>query len=79
MGSTKDLPQRIIKHQRGGVKYAKSRLPVALVFSEELRTYSDARKRERQIKSWKKRIAIERLIKSYSMPLSSPALYSLRS
>ena len=63
IGSTRDLVGRLDKHRRGVVKYTKSRLPVELICKEYFRIYSDAFQREQQVKSWKKRRAIENLIK----------------
>lgn len=54
-GITKDLEQRIAKHNDGtGAKYTRSRLPVTLVWHEVAMTESDARKREAEIKTWKR-------------------------
>ena len=50
-GSTDDVARRLKVHQSGkGAKYTRSRLPVALVYREELPTRSDALKREWAIK-----------------------------
>ena len=55
-GITNDLESRIKKHNSGlGAKYTRSRLPISLVLTEEYETESEARKREIQIKSWKKK------------------------
>ena len=62
IGSTEDLDKRIDLHQKGRVKSTKGSLPVELVYSEEYNTRSEAQKREYQVKKWKSRRAIERLI-----------------
>ena len=50
-GSTNDLEQRLAKHNLGkGAKYTRSRLPVKIVYSEQLASKSEALKRECQIK-----------------------------
>lgn len=50
-GYTTDLDKRLKTHNKGeGAKYTKSRLPVELVYFEELETKSLAMKRECQIK-----------------------------
>lgn len=62
VGSTINLIERIKAHTEGRCRYTKSRLPVKLAYSEEYPTLSEAKKREYQIKKWKSRLAIERLI-----------------
>ena len=62
VGCTEDLDRRIKEHNSGLSKYTKSRRPWMLKYSETYPTLSEARKREKQIKSFKKRIAIEKLI-----------------
>ena len=51
-GYTDDLEQRIKEHNdsKKGAKYTKSRRPVKLVYSEKLKTKSEAMKREVEIK-----------------------------
>ncbi len=50
-GYTADLKKRLDTHNRGeGAKYTASRLPVELVYFEELDSKSQAMKRECQIK-----------------------------
>lgn len=54
-GTAKDLKEREATHNEGkGAKYTRSRLPVRFVYSEKFRTLSAARKREAQVKKWKK-------------------------
>jgi len=49
-GWTTDLEARVAEHQSGrGARYTRSRLPVRLVFSEELPA-ADARRREAAVK-----------------------------
>lgn len=62
VGSTRDLDGRIKKHNKGQVKSTRNRRPFQLVYFEEMDTYSAAYNREKQIKSWKKRSLIEKLI-----------------
>jgi len=62
IGSCKNLQGRIIKHNKGSVKSTKRYLPWQLVYYETYPTLKEARRREKQIKSWKKRAAIEKLI-----------------
>ena len=50
-GCTNDLPRRLRAHQSGrGAKYTRSRLPVELVYQEELPDQSAALRREAAIK-----------------------------
>jgi len=54
-GCTTDLERRVREHNSGaGSKFTRSRLPVALVYKEELRGRSEALRRERAIKSMKR-------------------------
>jgi putative endonuclease len=53
IGATTDLDQRYQDHCSGkACRTTKLDPPVGLVYSEELDTYSDARRREGQIKRW---------------------------
>ena len=63
VGSTGNLIQRLKNHSRGEVKSTKNKLPFILIYQEDYETRSQAQKREYQIKRWKKRSAIERLLK----------------
>lgn len=60
-GYTDDLEKRVKTHNRGkGAKYTRRRTPVTLMYSEELKTKSEALKREHQIKklSRKEKLAL---------------------
>ena len=63
IGSTKNLQQRISEHSKGKCKFTKSRLPVKVVYKESFNIYSEARKRESQLKKLKSRFQLEKLIK----------------
>ena len=53
IGSTKDLDQRYKDHWLGkACRTTSLDPPIALLYSEELETFSDARKREAQVKQW---------------------------
>lgn len=55
-GITKDVEERIEKHESGdGSKYVRSRLPCELVYKEKIGSRSDALKREAEIKKWSKK------------------------
>ena len=64
-GSCDNLTIRFNNHQSGKVKYTKSRLPAKVVYKEFFQTVSEAREKELQIKRWKSREAIERLINKH--------------
>ncbi len=50
-GAAKDLDQRVAEHNAGrGARYTRARLPVALVWSAEVPTWSDALREEARIK-----------------------------
>jgi putative endonuclease len=54
-GITNDIDHRVKEHNKGtGAKYTLGRRPVKLVYSEKHNNISEARKREAQIKSWRK-------------------------
>ena len=54
-GTCLNLKEREARHNDGtGAKYTRSRRPVMIVYSEECKTLSDARKREAEIKRWSK-------------------------
>jgi putative endonuclease len=57
-GCTNDLGRRLAAHEKGGVKYTRGRLPVAVAHSEAARDKSDALKREA---AWKKLPRAEKL------------------
>jgi putative endonuclease len=65
VGSCKDLKARIDLHNWGLVRSTKRYLPWYIVYTEKYPTLSAARKREKQIKSWKKRSMIENLIEHF--------------
>ena len=69
IGSTSSIEQRIETHNSGNVISTRHKKPWTLIYKEEYLTLKEAIQRERQIKSWKKRRAIERLIKRNSVAL----------
>lgn len=54
VGSTNDLAKRVVQHNtaKAGAHYTKIRRPVELVYSETVKTFIKARRREAEIKSW---------------------------
>ena len=65
VGSCEDKERRFHQHNSGLVKSTKFYLPWKIVYTEKYKTLQEARKREYQVKGWKKRIAIEKLIKTF--------------
>ena len=63
VGSCGDIMTRLVQHNNGQVKSTERYLPWKVIYQEMFKTLTEARKRERQIKSWKKRSAVERLFK----------------
>jgi putative endonuclease len=63
IGITKDIETRLNQHNRGVGKSTRSHRPWRLVYTEEYNTWSEAAKREKQIKSQKSRSYIESLIR----------------
>ena len=63
IGRCADVNKRFNQHNAGLVRSTKFHLPWKIVYTEEYRTLSEARKREYQVKNRKKRAAIEKLIK----------------
>ncbi len=62
IGCTDNPNRRITEHNSGLSKYTKVGIPWILVYTECYNTLSEARIREIQVKNWKKRKSIERLI-----------------
>jgi len=62
-GVCRDFGIRLKQHNQGLVKSTKRYRPWRLVYIENFDSLGKARKRELQVKSWKKRNAIEKLIK----------------
>ncbi|MFH0937388.1 MAG: GIY-YIG nuclease family protein [Candidatus Daviesbacteria bacterium] len=62
IGSTKNINERLDRHNRGHSIYTKNRGPFKLVYQEEYNTCSEAKKREYYLKSLKSKIALEKLI-----------------
>lgn len=67
IGSCKNTERRLHQHNQGLVKSTKRYIPWNLVYNENYNNLKTTRKRELQIKSWKKRTAIENLIKHFKI------------
>lgn len=64
IGSCKNIEKRIKRHNQGAVKSTKRYIPWKLFYFESYKDLKSVRQRELQIKSWKKRSAIEKLANS---------------
>lgn len=67
VGSCRNIKVRLSLHNKGCVKSTKRYLPWELAYLEPYKKLKFARQRENQIKSWKKRSAMERLIKKFNV------------
>lgn len=56
VGSTNNLAKRVVQHNtaKAGAHYTKIRRPVELVYSETVKTFLKARRREAEIKNWRR-------------------------
>ena len=56
IGHTQDIETRLIEHNRGRVRSTHTRKPFELIYTEEFNTRSQARWRERHLKTaWEKK------------------------
>ena len=62
IGYTSNLKERAERHNRGGNKYTSRGQPWIIVYSEGFLTKELAYKREREIKKWKSKKMIQKLI-----------------
>lgn len=62
VGCTHNIEERLLQHNKGFSKYTSKYKPWKVVYTEAYSTLSAATKREYQIKSWKKREQIEKLV-----------------
>ena len=62
IGQAQDVNERLAYHNSNYSKSLKNRGPWKMIYTEQFATRSEAVRRERQIKSWKDRRMIERLL-----------------
>jgi len=62
IGSTHNLKQRLADHNAGKTRSLRARRPLRLIHVEEFTRRSDAKAREKQIKSYKRGEAFRRLL-----------------
>jgi len=65
IGSAGDLADRLRRHNDGRSKYTKPGIPWELIYYEEYGSRSDAAHREMEIKAWKDRAMVERLVRTF--------------
>ncbi len=63
VGITKSLDSRVKKHNKGQVRSTKNRRPLVVVYKEEAIAYTEAREREKEIKSYKGGVQFKALLK----------------
>ena len=63
IGHTSDLSLRLSRHNAGWGKYTKRGIPWEIVYTETYPDKSSAVRRERELKKYKSRTLIERLVK----------------
>ena len=63
IGSTTNIEERLVKHNHNHKGFTGNKSDWKIVYFEEYMIKTDALKRELQIKKWKSRIKIEKLIK----------------
>ena len=55
IGQTKDLEDRLIRHNSNRSKYTKNKGPFRIIYKEVFKTRTEAMKREKELKSGKDR------------------------
>jgi putative endonuclease len=64
IGCTNNTENRLRQHNAGKSRYTKNKGPWLIRHTETYQSLKEARHREKQIKSWKKRAAVEKLIQA---------------
>ena len=66
IGCASEVLVRLTEHQRGQTTSTRGRGPWGLVYQEQFDTLAEARRRERQLKSWKSHRSIQELIEAWN-------------
>ena len=66
IGSTANIEERILRHNQKSKGFTGNKSDWVLVYSERFKTREEAIEREFQIKKWKSRKMIEKLINDFS-------------
>ena len=61
VGSAENIERRLIEHNKGKVRYTKGKKPWKLIYFEQFKTRSEARKREIFLKSGQGRKYLDQL------------------
>ena len=62
IGQTSDIDKRLLYHNSGYSKSTKAGIPWKLIYSENFDTRQQAMKREAELKKYKSRVMIEKII-----------------
>jgi putative endonuclease len=62
IGQTKNLEERLRRHNNGWEKYTKTKLPLKFIYSETYKTRKESVNRERKLKSYKSGNALKKLL-----------------
>ena len=63
VGISKNVVERLRKHNSGSVRSTKSRRPFEVVLSEQYDSYTSARAREKELKAYKGGVQLKELVK----------------
>ncbi len=72
IGSTKNVTERLLRHNKGATRSTKPYRPWEIVYFEEFDKKTEARKRENQIKAYKNGEAFKKLLRSNPAPGGTP-------
>jgi len=67
IGCAENPLARLAEHQRGHTTATRGRGPWALVYQEAFENLIQARRRERQLKSWKSHRSLQELIRAFKV------------
>ena len=77
VGSTQDLEERLTRHNQGRTKHTKNKRPWELIYSEGHPDRPGAVAREKEIKAWRRRDFIEKLVSASRQESSGRSRVSL--
>jgi len=72
IGSTKNIAERLLRHNKGATQSTKPYRPWVVVHEEKFETKTEAQKRENLIKSYKHGEAFKKLLRSNPAPSGTP-------
>lgn len=65
IGQSKDIEKRLVYHNSGYSKSTKAGIPWKLVYSENYNSRQEAMKRETELKKYKSRVMIEKIVDTH--------------